>query len=129
MRACPIASSAAVPISTPMRGTRSRCCARVATGRVAPAPPSSVMNSRRDHSITSSARASTSGTVRPSALAVLRLIATRTSSALHRKVDRLLALEDAVDIGGRAPKLVEEIWPVGHQAVGGRPEPAIVDRG
>ena len=46
----------------------------------ATAPPSSVMNSRRSHSITSSARASNvGGTSRPSALAVLRLI---TSSYL-----------------------------------------------
>jgi hypothetical protein len=59
--------------------TRSGCCARAASGHAA-ALPMSVKNSRplqlRDHSITSSARASKlSGTVRPSALAVLRLIA------------------------------------------------------
>jgi hypothetical protein len=65
--------------------------ATAATGHVAAAPPSSVMNSRRFtrlprrhgrrdelaplHSITSSARASSiGGTSKPSALAVLRLI-------------------------------------------------------
>ena len=47
MRACPIASSAAVPINTPMRGTRSRCCARAASGHAVAAPPSSVTISRR----------------------------------------------------------------------------------
>src|SRR5262245_30712652 len=47
MRACPIASSAAVPTSTPMRGTRSRCCARAASGHTVAAPPSSVTISRR----------------------------------------------------------------------------------
>ena len=47
------------------------CCARAASGHAAAAPPSSVMNSRRPHSITSSARASSvDGTSRPSALAV-----------------------------------------------------------
>ena len=56
------------------------CCARAASGHAAAAPPSSVMNSRRLHSITSSARASSvGGTSRPSALAVLRLM---TSSYL-----------------------------------------------
>ena len=34
------------PISTPIRRTRSPCCARAATGHAA-APPSSDMNSRR----------------------------------------------------------------------------------
>ena len=63
-----------------MRRIRSGCCARAASGHAAAAPPSSVMNSRRSHSITSSARASSvGGTSRPSALAVLRLM---TSSYL-----------------------------------------------
>ena len=35
---------------------------------------------------------------------------------LHRQVGRLLALEDAVDVAGRAPVLVERIGPVGDQA-------------
>src|SRR5262249_53230155 len=34
-------------VSTPMRRTRSPCCARAASGHVTAAPPSSVMNSRR----------------------------------------------------------------------------------
>ena len=50
------------------------CCARAASGHAAAAPPSSVMNSRRYHSITSSARTSIDGGMsRPSALAVFRL--------------------------------------------------------
>ena len=50
------------------------CCARAASGHAAAAPPSSVMNSRRSHSITSSARASSiGGRSMLSALAVLRL--------------------------------------------------------
>ena len=58
-----------------MRRIRSGCCARDASGHAAAAPPSSVMKSRRAHSITSSARASSvGGTSRPSAFAVLRLI-------------------------------------------------------
>ena len=35
---------------------------------------------------------------------------------LDRQVGRLLALEDAIDVAGRAPKLVDQIRPVGHQA-------------
>ena len=38
---------------------------------------------------------------------------------LHRQVGRLLALEDAVDIGGRAAILVNQIGPVRDQAAGG----------
>ena len=41
---------------------------------------------------------------------------------LHRKVGRLLALEDAVDVAGRAPVLVDDIGPVGDQAAGGDEE-------
>ena len=61
------------------------------------------MNSRRYHSITSSARASSvGGTSRPSAFAVLRLIdQLELGRRLHRQVGRLLALEDAVDVAGR----------------------------
>ena len=67
------------PLRKPITGIAG-CCARAATGHAAAAPPSSVMNSRRCHSITSSARASSvGGTSRPSAFAVLRLI---TSSNL-----------------------------------------------
>src|SRR5215813_11127607 len=40
-------SVAAPPRSTPMRRTRSACCARAASGHAAAAPPRSVMNSRR----------------------------------------------------------------------------------
>ena len=67
------------------------------------------MNSRRYHSITSSARASSvGGTSRPSALAVLRLIDELVlGRRLHRQVGRLLALEDAVDVAGRTPVLVD----------------------
>ena len=66
-------------MSTPMRRTRSACCARAASGHARRAAE------QRDelapsHSITSSARASSvGGTSRPSALAVLRLM---TSSNL-----------------------------------------------
>ena len=104
-----------------MRRIRSACCARAASGHAAAAPPSSVMNSRRLHSITSSARASSvGGTSRPSALAVLRLIDQLVlGRRLHRQVGRLLALEDAIDVAGRAPVLVDRIRPIGDQAAGG----------
>ena len=73
------------------------------------------------HSITSSARASTDGgTVRPSALAVLRLITSLVlGRRLHRQVGRLLAFEDAVDVAGRSPELVDPIGPIGDQAASG----------
>jgi hypothetical protein len=46
-RACPSASFAARYVSTPMRRTRSSCCARATSGHDTAAPPSSVVNSRR----------------------------------------------------------------------------------
>ena len=118
-------------MSTPMRRIRSACCARAATGHAAAAPPSSVMNSRRYHSITSSARASSDGgTSRPSALAVLRLIDQLVlGRRLHRQVGRLLALEDAVDIAGRAADTGRRDRPIGDQAAGGDEVAFGVDRG
>ena len=67
------------------------------------------------HSITSSARASSvGGTSKPSAFAVLRLIAKLVlGRRLHRQVSRLLTLEDAIDVAGGAPILVDVIRPVG----------------
>ena len=38
---------------------------------------------------------------------------------LHRQVGGLLALEDAIDVAGRAPVLVGRIRPVGDQAAAG----------
>ena len=34
---------------------------------------------------------------------------------LHRKVGRLLAFEDTVDVAGRAPVLVDPVRPIGDQ--------------
>src|SRR5262249_51786090 len=48
---------------------------------------------------------------------------------LHRKVGRLLALEDAVDVAGGAPASVEVISPIGDQAAAGDVEAVVVDRG
>jgi hypothetical protein len=48
---------------------------------------------------------------------------------LHRQVGGLLALEDAVDVAGRAPVLVDVIRPVGDQAAGGDEGAFVVDRG
>ena len=79
------------------------------------------MNARRLHSITSSARASNVGGIsRPSALAVLRLIDEFVlGRRLHRQVGGLLALEDAIDVAGRAPVPVDHIGPIGDQTASG----------
>ena len=104
-----------------MIGNLPVCCARAASGHAAAAPPSSVMNSRRFiRSPRRRGRAAIGGTSRPSALAVLRLIDQLVlGRRLHRQVGRLLALEDAVDVAGRAPVLVDRIRPVGDQAAAG----------
>ena len=93
-RACTSGSSAA-SMSTPMRRIRSGCCARAASGHAA-APPSSVMNSRRSHSITSSARASSDRRhVEAERLRGLEVDDQLELGRLHdRQVGRLLALEN-----------------------------------
>jgi hypothetical protein len=48
---------------------------------------------------------------------------------LHWKVGWLLTLEDAIDVGSRAPALVEEIRPVGDQAADSHKEAFEVDCG
>jgi hypothetical protein len=48
---------------------------------------------------------------------------------LHRKVSRLLTLEDAIDIAGRGPILVNDIRPVGDQATVDDEVAGGVDRG
>ena len=82
------------------------------------------------HSITSSARASSvGGTSRPSALAVFRLMTSLVlGRRLHRQVGRLLALEDAIDVAGRAAILINRMHPIGNQAAGNDEETFPVDR-
>ena len=83
-----------------MRRIRSACCARAASGHAAAAPPSSVMNSRRlIRSPRRRGASSVGGTVRPSALAVLRLMtSSNLVGLLDRQVGRLLALENPAGI-------------------------------
>ena len=38
---------------------------------------------------------------------------------LHRQVGGFRALEDAIDVAGRVPELVEDVRPIGDQAAGG----------
>jgi hypothetical protein len=48
---------------------------------------------------------------------------------LHGQIGRLLALQDAVDVAGRAPILVDDIRPIGGQAADGDEGAFEVDRG
>jgi hypothetical protein len=49
----------------------------------------------------------------PCALAVLRL---STGRHLHRQVGGLLALQDAIDVAGRPPVLLDIVRPIGDEA-------------
>src|SRR5262249_31717122 len=48
---------------------------------------------------------------------------------LHRKISRLFALEDAIDVAGRLPELVDGIGTVGDQAAAVDELACEVDRG
>ena len=73
-----------------------------------------------NHSITSSARPSSeSGTVRPSALAVLRLMTSSTLvDLLDRQVGRLLALENPAGVDADLTVSVRNAGSIAHQAAG-----------
>src|SRR6516162_7357864 len=47
---------------------------------------------------------------------------------LHRQIGGALTLEDAVDVTGRAPKLIERVRPIGEEAAGAREELEGVNR-
>ena len=84
---------------------------------------------RRAHSITPSARSSTDcGIAMPSSRATLRLM---ISSNLRRPLDRQLAgacaLEDAVDVAGRAAQEIVEIGAVRHQDLVGTEQGELAD--
>ena len=80
--------------------------------------------------MTSSARASTvAGMSMPSALAVLRLIASSYLVGAHRKVGGVLTLEDAIDVAGGLPELIDGVGPIGNKAAVANDVSHIVDRG
>ena len=85
----------------------------------------------RRYSITSSARAgAATAHVQAERLGGLeiddRLVLDRR---LHRQVGWLLALEDAIDVAGRLPVLVDLDRPVGDQAAVSNEEPSGIDCG
>ena len=83
------------------------------------------------YSITSSARASSvGGIVEAERLGGLEIDDQFVlGRRLHRQVGGLLALEDAIDIAGRAPVLIDDVRPVGDQAAAGDEVAFVVDRG
>ena len=105
-----------MPIAAPARAAAP--VPRAATPTAA--PPSSVMNSRRSHSITSSARASSvGGTSRPSALAVFEVDDQLEFGRLHdRQVGGLGAFENAAGIDADLTVGIGNAGSIAHQAAG-----------
>ena len=66
------------------------------------------------YSITSSARASTAGGITsPSAFASFEIDDQFVfGRRLHRQISWLLALEDAIDVAGGTPELIEKVRPI-----------------
>ena len=95
------------------------CCARAASGHAA-APPRSVMNSRRIHSITSSAVASrVGGTVEAEHPGGLEVDDQLELGRLHdRQVRRLRALKDAAGVDADLTIRIRNVGPVAHQPAG-----------
>ena len=85
----------------------------------------------RRYSITSSARASSDGgTVEAERLGSLEVDHQFVlGRRLHRQVGGLLALEDAIDVAGGLPVLVDVIGPIGDQAAVSNEEPSGIDCG
>src|SRR5215831_5280940 len=115
--------------STEVRGFEPSCCARAARGPAAAAPRSVVKRAASfDHLVGASEhRWWNFEAERPGRLEVdYQLVLGRR---LYRQVRRLLALEDAVDVAGCAPVLINHIRPVGDQAAVGDEGAITVDRG
>src|SRR5262245_35245246 len=105
-RRCHSGSFSASPCNIPMRRIRSPCCARAASGHVA-APPSSVVGAGEQ-------RVRHVEAERPSGLEIDDQVI--LGGRLYRQVTRLLALEDAIDVGSGAAELIKRIGPVADQA-------------
>ncbi len=82
------------------------------------------------YSITSSARSGNpGGMLNPSAFAVFMLTDQLVlGRCLNREIARLLAPQDAIDVGCRPSPLIDLIGPVGHQAALGCEIPKRIDR-
>ena len=81
------------------------------------------------HSSTSSARASTDSRCRAQCFRGLEVDHELIFGwRLHRQVGWLLGLEDAIDIAGGTPILVDVTSPIGDQTAGGDEDTFVIDR-
>src|SRR6516225_3484499 len=96
---------------------QSAVCPSAAPAPRAAAPPSSDMNSRRSFNHLVGAGEQCRRYVEAEGLSSLKVNHKLVLSwGLYRKVGRVLALEDAIDIDRRLPVCLEHLNPVGHQA-------------
>ena len=94
------------------------CCARAASGQRRRAAEQRDELAPTDHSITSSARASSvGGTVEAESLGGLEVDDQLVlGSLLHGQVGWFGALENFVDVGSGTPSQIDVVWRVAHEA-------------
>jgi hypothetical protein len=97
-RACKNGSSATPAKSTPIRRIRSLCCALAASGHAAAALPSSVMNSRRFHLITSAPLVPASSSSTAVMMAAMDYVQPNTISEVVRRAS--VPRESELRLGG-----------------------------
>src|SRR5262245_51180070 len=118
------ASPSAKPISTPMRGIRSVCCAEAGNGKAATAPPPITLKNSRllidtpesvllDHLVGALLNRQRHRNVKhPGGLEIDDQL--KLDRGLDRKLVRLSALENSIGVSSGASVVVDQVAAIGH---------------